>query len=70
MIVTFKIGLAIFFGIPLIALFDYMIFMPYFRQQVKDLKKYERISVLSWLPACFIESLVFIAGIMIGYFMR
>lgn len=69
----FIISSIMFFGIPLIALFDYLIFKPMLeRNMISAIKEYNEtgkinISPNTWIPACVMESLFFISGLVLGY---
>jgi hypothetical protein len=69
----FIIGAIMFFGIPIIALLDYMLFMPKLKSDmIKAIKEYNEtgdfeLSPLTWLPACILESLFFICGLFLAY---
>ena len=69
----FLIAGALFYTIPLIAIFDWIIFGNILKNNVMvAVEEYNRtgdikLSPYSWIPTTFIESLLFIAGLYIGY---
>jgi hypothetical protein len=69
-------ALIMFFAIPIIALFDWIMFSARVKQDIIEaVKEYNttgdvKIGYMAWLPACVMESLFFITGIVIGYLIR
>lgn len=59
-----------FFAIPLIAIFDWIMFAPMLKQSYEEYNLTKKISPYTWIPACVMECLFFIAGIVIGYVVR
>ena len=55
-----------FFAVPLIALFDYLMFMPYLKETLEHYKKTGKIEKTQWIPACVMESLFFLVGLLLG----
>ena len=67
------IGMTMFFAIPVIAIFDYLIFSAVLKKNIEDaIIEYRNTGTIvihpyAGLPACILESFFFIAGLFIGY---
>jgi hypothetical protein len=69
----FTIAAVMFYAVLMIALLDYIIFMPRLKYEIlESVRIYNETGVINvpwytWIPACMLESLFFIAGLTIGY---